>query len=197
MENLERLYFISIIKLRRSLPKFILLCIFFSIVLLFSKFVFIPLSKELPPLANIQISNIISFIATVISASILVLTIREMNEISDAVSDISSYFLNIRKTSSRNRLRRSMKVIIFVIFSVFLFWLFKDFLESINPALSGIIIILITIIAFLSFYGAIYTLLLESEINIRKFIVSSIHSARKNVRLKKSRSRGKRVLGKK
>lgn len=163
---MENLYFQGIEKLRRGVSKVFLLIVLLSLIFLFSKFIFIPLAREVQPIYGIQVSHLINVISIIFISTLISLTFKEIVEVSNGLANLTAYFLNLRKVSSINKLRRSYLAIIYVLFASYLFVLLKELIENINPALPGILLILIVIFSFLAFYITIYTLLVETEINI-------------------------------
>jgi len=153
-------------ELRESLPKLAADVAAAVLVWLFSMYVFIPLAREYAVL-GIPLPQVISLVAIVALAAIVLEIARRVLRVIDAVADYVASELSSRGGAGEEAARGcrlGLRRVFYVLAASLLFLLFKDFLSVLHPALSAAVLLALSIwaVATLVSAGRAFSRLLEA-----------------------------------
>lgn len=134
-------------ELREGLPKILIDVGVAVLVWIFSMYVFIPLSREYA-LIGIPLPQLISLVAMLAIAAIVLSMVRTALRVIDAVAAYLAYEVGARHKASEEELhsyKAGLRGVFYVLVASLLFLLFKDFINVIHPALSAVILFLLAI----------------------------------------------------
>lgn len=165
MENIEEVYIDSAKRLRKSLPKFIVLISSALLIWIFGMVVFIPLTEGVRVL-DIDTSRLVNLIIIFSLVLLIVLSFGEIKNISYACAGFVAYYIGSERAKITDqrllRLRRSFMNLADVLLASFFFILFKPLLEQLHSALAGIVLIILIIWAIIALVSV--AMVLGSEI---------------------------------
>lgn len=172
MESIEEVYIDSAKRLRKSLPKFIVLISSALLIWIFGMVVFIPLTEGVRIL-DIDTSRLVNLILIFALILLIVLSFSEIKNISHACAGFVAYYIGSEreKISEQRllRLRRSFTNLADVLLASFFFILFKPLLEQLHSALAGIVLIVLIIWAIVALVSVAMVLGNEIEEAAIKF----------------------------
>ncbi len=165
MENIEKIYLDAAKKLRKGLPKFIVLISSALLIWIFGITVFLPLAEGIT-IGEIETSRLVSLIIIIALIVLIVLSFGELRSISDACAGFVAYYIGSeREKISKERflrLQRSFSNLANVLLASFFFIFFKPLLDKMHAAISGIVLIVLIIWAIISLVSV--SMVLSNEI---------------------------------
>ncbi len=152
-EKAREVYLQAVRELRDSVPKIVINIGIAVLIWVFTKYIFIPVSREYL-LFGIPLPQLISLIMLV-AVTILVLGIlREIFDIVDALAAYCAYELGSAQKEVTDEELENYKIgfrgIVYVIVVALIFLLFRDFLNVLHPVLSAVVLLIVAVWAVLT-----------------------------------------------